>query len=691
MPVHDLVLRVREAEKMILARRAVLVRPPRAAGVAMEMGRMTKTAWSIMKTTTSRPGRLGAYSLHRATMGEFLPLRRLKVSTEAGVPVEPARAGRGKRYNANRAIGESLFILRRSPALVQLLLFGPVCFLLFVHYCMSALADCLACPRRTCQRCAKCCYNCCYACVVGSCMCLVRCVARCCGRCLDGCRKACCPAEEEEDDDDDDGEAEEEAQNLVVRLRYGGRTLVVAFPEAEAPSARRVFEAECADPAVDSDPFWNALLARGAEADADADEALARQEEGLAADWETARGKWLTTRSVARTADDELRARMEAAAAAAPTAGDVEAAVVERAQDEVRAYVDAAARGGDVALPKKKILKCDLRGARARAAAGARRGAADAMRAVVARAMDALWAPFVKIFESMIDPKNKLDLLYCDSRFYAMGRVCRSDGRACVPRRGAAEKTGKVTMTDRPPVVCYVLRDATGSYLVVDDAADFKKWYGVVGAGLRARLQAPAGSPAPAGGAPPAADGGGAADARAAARENAMVLACIHRERAAQLAIWSVRRGLKALVSSFAPFPGLGGLVNPVVNAIVKCMSLDLSQFPIPGVPNLATVPNFDANNSRTVVAKVVVGLVGLRGVADVHEEAAADDDAIGEDAPDEDLSEGPDGEMTLATRAADGDGPGATLELAPEYDEVQYFFSAWFTFCGSCDDAEDQ
>ena len=64
MPVHDLVLRVREAEKMILARRAVLVRPPRAAGVAMEMGRMTKTAWSIMKTTTSRPGRLGAYSLH---------------------------------------------------------------------------------------------------------------------------------------------------------------------------------------------------------------------------------------------------------------------------------------------------------------------------------------------------------------------------------------------------------------------------------------------------------------------------------------------------------------------------------------------------------------------------------------------------------------------------------------------------
>ena len=148
MPVHDLVLRVREAEKMILARRAVLVRPPRAAGVAMEMGRMTKTAWSIMKTTTSRPGRLGAYSLHRATMGEFLPLRRLKVSTEAGVPVEPARAGRGKRYNANRAIGESLFILRRSPALVQLLLFGPVCFLLFVHYCMSALADCLACPRQ---------------------------------------------------------------------------------------------------------------------------------------------------------------------------------------------------------------------------------------------------------------------------------------------------------------------------------------------------------------------------------------------------------------------------------------------------------------------------------------------------------------------------------------------------------------
>ena len=46
---------------------------------------------------------------------------------------------------------------------------------------------------------------------------------------------------------------------------------------------------------------------------------------------------------------------------------------------------------------------------------------------------------------------------------------------------------------------------------------------------------------------------------------------------------------------------------------------------------------------------------------------------------------------MMLATRAADGDGPGATLELAPEYDEVQYFFSAWFTFCGSCDDAEDQ
>ncbi|EGB02923.1 expressed protein, partial [Aureococcus anophagefferens] len=149
---------------------------------------------------------------------------------------------------------------------------------------------------------------------VGSCMCLVRCVARCCGRCLDGCRKACCPAEEEEEDDDD-GEAEEEAQNLVVRLRYGGRTLVVAFPEAEAPSARRVFEAECADPAVDSDPFWNALLARGAEADADADAALARQEEGLAKDWEAARGKWLTTRSVARTADDELRAAKAAAVA----------------------------------------------------------------------------------------------------------------------------------------------------------------------------------------------------------------------------------------------------------------------------------------------------------------------------------------------------------------------------------------
>ncbi|KAH8098048.1 hypothetical protein JL720_970 [Aureococcus anophagefferens] len=150
MPVHDLVLRVREAEKMILARRAVLVRPPRAAGVAMEMGRMTKTAWSIMKTTTSRPGRLGAYSLHRATMGEFLPLRRLKVSTEAGVPVEPARAGRGKRYNANRAIGESLFILRRSPALVQLLLFAPVCFLLFVHYCMSLCGNQIFNPTSMC-------------------------------------------------------------------------------------------------------------------------------------------------------------------------------------------------------------------------------------------------------------------------------------------------------------------------------------------------------------------------------------------------------------------------------------------------------------------------------------------------------------------------------------------------------------